>query len=66
VAAALAAHVTARVPLSSSLIPSVLHLLGDEVRWGLQLPACAVCTRCGCDEGTALGSSAAAARTAGD
>lgn len=31
VAAAVAAHVTARVPLSSGLVPAVLELLQDEV-----------------------------------
>jgi hypothetical protein len=33
VAAALGAHVSARVPLNSSLVPHVLHILQDEVRW---------------------------------
>lgn len=33
VAAALGAHVSARVPLNSTLVPHVLHILQDEVRW---------------------------------
>jgi hypothetical protein len=32
VAAGVAAHVSARVPLASSLIPHVVFLLGDQVR----------------------------------
>jgi pyruvate/2-oxoglutarate dehydrogenase complex dihydrolipoamide acyltransferase (E2) component len=44
VAAALAAHVSARVPISSSLVPHVLHILGPQVR---RLLCCvAVCGGC--------------------
>lgn len=41
VAAALAAHVSARVPFNSSLAPHVLHILQDQVRTPCQgVPAC--------------------------
>lgn len=44
VAAALAAHVSARVPFSSSLAPHVLHILQTEVSaLTHQLPFCRLC-----------------------